>query len=80
MNGLIVICHGDLTLKKLKIFIESPHLHGWGEEASLSRPRIIWISISEQEAFQGNKEPQNPRQSGERLHNAHLASGWDIWL
>lgn len=29
MNEFIVVCHGDLTLEKLKIFfIESTHLHG----------------------------------------------------
>lgn len=66
MNELIVGCYGDLTLKKLEIFVESTRLHGRGDlKRIIARPPYHLDFISEQEDFQGNKKPQSPDNQGE---------------
>lgn len=80
MNELIVGCYGDLTLKKLEIFVKSTRLHGRGDlKRIIASPCIIWISSPNKKTFRETKSPK-AQTIRERLHNAHLAAGWDIWL
>jgi len=68
-------------LKKLKIFIESAHLHGRGDlKHIIPAPVSFQFFISEQKSLSGKQKAPKPKTIGERLHNAHLAAGWDIWL
>lgn len=79
MNDLILGCYGDLTLNKLNVFFpgERSHLQGWGDpEHIIAGLPYRQDSISEQADFEETKL-QTIR---ERLRNAHLAAGWDIWL
>lgn len=80
MNELIVVRHGGLTLKKLQIFTESTHLHGWGDlKHIIAYPVSLGFHLRTR-SLSGKQKAPKPQTIRERLHNAHLAAGLDIWL
>lgn len=87
MNDSIVGCYGDLTLNKLRFFFFLPSKalvwHGGGDlKRIIAGLPYRSDFISEQADFEGDKKRKPPKLQTirERLHNAHLAAGWGIWL
>lgn len=80
MNELIVVCHKGFTLKKLKIFTESAHLHGRGDLKNIIAHHISLEFHLRTRSLSGKQKALKPQTIRQRLHNAHLAASWDIWL